>query len=324
MMNINEFEKKQILFVFMGQGEKVSFSNDNIVIKDADGKIKHQSTCYRLFMVFIVGHITITSGIIQRAHRFGFPIVLMTTGMHVYDYIGGKMEGNVLLRKHQYAYQDIELARHIIKNKIQNQRFTINQQRDKREETKKAIYQIDRYCDTLVNSNLDLTGILGIEGATARLYFKNHFNNLQWKGRKPRIKLDFVNSTLDIGYTMLFNIIDAMLNVYGFDTYCGILHKQFYMRKSLVCDLIEPFRTLIDRQIKRAINLEQCKEDDFEVINGRYLLKWKKNPDYVNFLLQPIIENKREIFLYIQAYYRAFMKQKLINEYPVFVMGEKK
>ena len=63
---------------------------------------------------------------------------------------------------------------------------------------------------------------------------------------------------------------------------------------------------------------------DFEVINGRYLLKWKKNPDYVNFLLQPIIENKREIFLYIQAYYRAFMKQKLINEYPVFVMGEKK
>ena len=38
-----------------------------------------------------------------------------------------------------------------------------------------------------------------------------YFDNVQWNGRKPRIKSDYVNVVLDIGYTMLFNIVDAML-----------------------------------------------------------------------------------------------------------------
>lgn len=324
MLNINEFEKKQIIFVFLSSGEKVSFSNDNIVVKDADGKIKHQSTCYRLFAVFVVGHITVTSGLIQRAHKFGFSIIFMTHGMKVYDFIGGKMEGNVLLRKHQYGFDDPELglAKHILENKIRNQRINISLQRSKDEEQQMAINQI-KHCEEMVSLYKgDLSGLLGIEGAAARIYFKNYFNNIEWLGRKPRIKNDYVNSTLDIGYTILFNILDALLNVYGFDTYCGILHRQFYMRKSLVCDFIEPFRILVDRQVRKSINLGQCSIDDFDLVNHRYLLKWKKNNDYVKFLLEPILNNRRALFLYIQTYYRCFMKQKDIKDYPVFKLEE--
>ena len=324
MLNINEFEKKQIIFAFLSSGEKVSFSNDNIVVKDANGKIKHQSTCYRLFAVFVVGHITVTSGLIQRAHKFGFSIIFMTHGMKVYDFIGGKMEGNVLLRKHQYGFDDPELglAKHILENKIRNQRLNISLQRSKGEEQQMAINQI-KHCEEMVALYKgDLSGLLGIEGVAARIYFKNYFNNVDWLGRKPRIKNDYVNSTLDIGYTILFNILDALLNVYGFDTYCGILHRQFYMRKSLVCDFIEPFRILVDRQVRKSINLGQCSVDDFDLVNHRYLLKWKKNNDYVKFLLEPILNNRRALFLYIQTYYRCFMKQKDIKDYPVFKFEE--
>lgn len=317
-MTINEFDKKQILFAFLNAGEKVSFSNDNIVVKDANGVVKHQSTCYRLFMVFIVGHISVTSGLLQRAKKFGFVIVLMTPGLRIYEFLGGKMEGNVLLRRHQYAYNGLTLGKHIIWNKIVNQKLLLMQQRDKDINVSSAISKIKVYETELLNYKGDLAGILGIEGSTARIYFANHFNNIEWHGRKPRIKLDYVNSTLDIGYTLLFNFIDALLNVYGFDTYCGVLHKEFYMRKSLVCDLVEPFRVLIDKQVKKSINLEQCRKEDFSLINGKYLLQWKSNPSYVNFLMKPLLDNKQSIFLYIQAYYRAFMKQKEPNEYPVF------
>ena len=318
-MNVNEFEKKQILFAFLNQGEKVSFSNDNIVIKDAEGKIKHQSTCYRLFAVFICGHMTVTSGLIERSHRFGFPIILMSTSLKVYEFIGGKMEGNVVLRKYQYAYDKLDLAKHILLNKLMNQRTLLNLQRVKSEEVKNSISQIDGYLQGLKEYvGDDVQTMLGFEGSTARVYFKNHFNNIPWQGRKPRIKADFVNSTLDIGYTILFNFIDSLLNVYGFDVYCGVLHRQFYMRKSLVCDLVEPFRPLIDRQVKKAINLGQCKAEDFALINHKYLLEWKHNPQYVSFLLQPLLENKREIFLYVQSFYRAFMKQKEAEAFPVF------
>ena len=36
MLNANDFKKKQIIFLFTHQGDKLSFSNDNIVVKDKD------------------------------------------------------------------------------------------------------------------------------------------------------------------------------------------------------------------------------------------------------------------------------------------------
>lgn len=322
MINVNEFEKKQIVFAFLNEGEKVAFSNDNIIIKDKNGLTKHQSSCYRLFMLFVIGHISITDVLIQKSHQFNFAIILMTSSMKVYDFIGGKMEGNVLLRKYQYAYNDTAIAKQILLNKLENQQLLLSYQRNKNEDVKNAIKQIEEYKHNLQEYCNDIQSMLGFEGSAARLYFKNHFNNIEWHGRKPRIKNDFVNSTLDIGYTILFNFIEAILNVYGFDVYCGFLHKQFYLRKSLVCDIIEPFRPLIDREVKKSINLGQFKENDFKIINRRYILKWEQNAKYVSVLMQPILENKKSIFLYVQTFYRVFMKQKDISMYPVFKIEE--
>ncbi len=121
-------------------------------------------------------------------------------------------------------------------------------------------------------------------------------------------------------HTMLFNIVDAILQVYGFDTYYGVFHKCFYMRKSLVCDLMEPIRPVVDYQVRKSINLGQCKENDFEVINKRWCLKYKSNPQYIQFLMNAILEYKDDIFLYIQQYYRFFMKRKSVSEIPVFII----
>ena len=140
-----------------------------------------------------------------------------------------------------------------------------------------------------------------------------YFDNVQWNGRKPRIKSDYVNVVLDIGYTMLFNIVDAMLQVYGFDTYYGVFHKCFYMRKSLVCDIMEPIRPIIDYEVRKAINLGQCKIDDFEKYDEHWCLKYKNNPQYIQLLMQAIMEYKDEIFMYIQSYYRYFMKMKSVS-----------
>lgn len=92
----------------------------------------------------------------------------------------------------------------------------------------------------LLDNELDYLEIMGIEGNAARVYFPRIFDNVNWNGRKPRVKNDYVNVTLDIGYTMLFNLVDAILQIYGFDTYYGVFHRCFYMRKSLVCDIMEP------------------------------------------------------------------------------------
>lgn len=319
MLNANDFKKKQIIFLFTNEGDKLSFLNDNIIVKNKEGGIKYQSTCYRLFMICVVGNISITSGLIQRSKKFGFSICLMTTTFKVYEILGARMEGNTLLRKHQYEYTENDIGRKIEQNKIKNQSQILKNIRGKNQIMKEGIELLDKMVVQL-EQQLEYLEVMGIEGNAARVYFSRVFDNVDWKGRKPRIKNDYVNVTLDIGYTMLFNIVDAILQVYGFDTYYGVFHKCFYMRKSLVCDLMEQIRPVVDYQVRKSINLGQCKENDFEVINNRWCLKYKSNPQYIQFLMNAILEYKDDIFLYIQQYYRFFMKRKSASEIPVFII----
>lgn len=319
MIDRTDFEKKQFIFYFPSAGDKMTFQNDNIVIKDKDKKTKFQVTCYRIFIVFIVGDTTITTGLLSRANKFGFSLCLMNRNMKIYKFISARMEGNTMLRRQQYAYEGMELGQYIALNKVQNQRRALMNFRNKDGLVQDAIDMLDMHISKLQSETLDMNAIMGIEGSAARVYFPQMFNNVKWKGRKPRIKCDYVNAALDIGYTILFNIVDALINCYGFDEYYGVLHRCFYMRKSLVCDLMEPLRPIIDYALRKAINLQQIKEEDFKVRDKRYTLEWKKSPQYTQIFLKAILGYRDEMFSYIQGYYRAFMKQKAASEFPVIV-----
>lgn len=101
----------------------------------------------------------------------------------------------------------------------------------------------------------------------------------------PRTRNDIPNLLLDIGYTMVYNIIEAHCNLYGFDIYKGVYHTAFYERKSLVCDLVEPFRCLIDRQLRKSYNLGQIDEKDFVFKQGEYSILMDKRVKYLKILL---------------------------------------
>lgn len=319
MLSSTDFKKKQIVFLFTNQGDKLSFLNDNVVVKDREGTIKYQSTCYRLFMLCVVGDISITTGLIKRSKKFQFSICLMTSTFKLYEVIGARMEGNTLLRMRQYEYDKLDIGKKIEENKISNQIRALKKTRVNNQYVQEGIQMLEEMQDKLSKSS-DYLEIMGIEGNAARVYFPRIFENIRWGGRKPRIKNDYVNVTLDIGYTMLFNIVDAILQVYGFDTYYGVFHKCYYMRKSLVCDLMEPMRPIIDYAVRKAINLGQCKEEHFEKIGTRWALKWKNNPQYIQFLMEAILDNKDDIFTYIQSYYRYFMKRKSIEDIPTIIV----
>ena len=44
MLERTDFNKKQLVFLFTIQGEKLAFKNDNLVVLDGEGKIKYQTT----------------------------------------------------------------------------------------------------------------------------------------------------------------------------------------------------------------------------------------------------------------------------------------
>jgi len=322
MIDKADFEKKKIVFFYPAQGDIMRFRNDNLLIQDREGHTKLQITCYGIFLIFVAGDTSLTTGLLNRANKYGFSLCFLNRNLKMYKFIGARMEGNTLLRKCQYGYEGLEQARVIVKNKIQNQRIALNRIRKKTPGLKEAIAKLDGHILAMENSELNLNEIMGIEGSAARCYFVQIFSVTTWKGRKPRIKSDYVNSCLDIGYTILFNIMDGLINVFGFDEYYGVLHRCFYMRKSLVCDLMESFRPIIDYCIRKNINLNHFREEDFENYNGRYVLEWKNSQKYTQTFLEAILEYKGAMFTYVRDYYRAVMKHKEAADFPVFTMEE--
>lgn len=66
----------------------------------------------------------------MRSKKFGFSICLMTTTFKVYEIIGARMEGNILLRRHQYEYTENDIGRKIEQNKIFNQKKCITKNQE--------------------------------------------------------------------------------------------------------------------------------------------------------------------------------------------------
>lgn len=315
MLTEPDFVEKKIIIAMPQKGDKISFKNDNIIITDIDGKIKFQLTCYKVFAIFIIGGFTMTTGIIEKSRRFGFSIVFFTTTFKVYATINYAMEGNTLLRKKQYeTKKSNEIAKAIIINKVRNQRDTLKKLRDVT--VADGIMNLDVQINKLITSELNNYEIMGIEGISAKVYFNRIFKDFEWNGRQPRVKRDKINLLMDIGYTVLFNYIEAILNIYGFDIYKGNLHKEFYKRKSLVCDMIEPFRPIVDYKIRKCINLRQLDNYKYTVDNGQYHIDWKDGANFMLLILEAINEYKKEIFEYIQQYYRWIMKEKEMCDFP--------
>ncbi len=132
----------------------------------------------------------------------------------------------------------------------------------------------------------------------------------------PRTKVDVPNFLLDIGYTVLFNFIDSILRLHGFDTYKGIYHQLFFQRKSLSCDIMEPFRCIIDRALLKGFNLGAIKQEHFKLVKSRYTLPYEHNRAYIGLFLDAIMGQKEEIFKYIKEFYFCILNDK--SDYPFF------
>ena len=324
MMSRPDFMSKQILFIESNHLNKLKFKNSNLVLVDENNKILLQHSLHKIFVVFIYGDYTITSVLLKKSKKHSISFIFLNYNLKSYLVVNPDNKGNFLLRKKQYINQnELELAKYVIKNKIQNQILLIESLRYKTPKEKISLNKI-KFILNKVDFVKNSQELLGFEGTISKLYFEIYFKNLEFKGRKPRCKQDIFNLLLDIGYYYLFNFIDAILELYGFDTYYGFYHKLFFQRKSLVCDIIEPFRSIIDRRIKKSYNLKQINNDDFYFKNGQYYIKREFNKKYSEIFLKEILKYKESIFLYIQLYYRCFIKNKDINKYPIFNICDKK
>lgn len=301
---------------------KLRVSNGELMLEEIDGDNKKTLTKFpfqKLLALFIIGHITITTPLIEKCKKHGVAIVVMKPNLRPVFFWADSAEANYLLRQrqHNFCTEDISIAKSIVYSKILNQRTALQKSRKKDHITTDAIEQCNIALD-LVPHISEYNQLLGIEGSVAKTFFAAYFQCYNWTGRHPRVKTDVLNVTLDIGYTILFNFMECFARMFGFDVYVGIYHRLWFKRKSLICDLIEPFRCIIDHAILLAFNRNQFSEKDFVKIKQEYHLKYEKCSDYYQVFYEALIAKKADFFRFVQQYYRCFMGRKSVNQYPIF------
>lgn len=274
----------------------------------------------KILALFIVGHIRITTPLIDKCKKFNVALIVVNQSFRPVFYWANAAEANYLLRQKQYAFpkDDISIAKFLVANKITNQIETLKKTRKTDLATKEAV-DLCMDCVGKLLTTDEYESLMGIEGLASKNFFEAYYKDLNWQSRKPRAKCDALNATLDIGYTILFNYIECFVRMFGFDPYIGVYHRLWFKRKSLICDLMEPFRCIIDRAVRTAYNRKQFSEQDFDVVKGEYRLKIKKNSDYCRVFYDALIPYKTEAFKFVQSYYRCFMKSCKMDDYPSFV-----
>ncbi len=158
----------------------------------------------------------------------------------------------------------------IVKNKIMNQALLLKK-------TKSLKYKlILSYIDEVVDG--DKTNR---EGHAAKVYFNALFGN-----DFVRNSDDSINAALNYGYAILLSTINKEIINNGYLTQLGIHHKNEFNEFNLTCDLMEPFRIVIDNFVyynqERKFDTEY-KLDIVNILNGTFKYQGK------NYTLKDII-----------------------------------
>lgn len=89
----------------------------------------------------------------------------------------------------------------------------------------------------------------------ARVYFQVYFQALFGKWFSRDINCP-VNDALNYGYAVLLSSVNREIVSRGYLTQCGICHHSEYNEFNLACDLMEPFRPIVDRMVDEWIGVE--------------------------------------------------------------------
>lgn len=155
----------------------------------------------------------------------------------------------------------------IVKNKIMNQMIMLKKLKSKNSDL------LMKYIDEVTEN--DKTNR---EAHASKVYFNTLFTK-----KFIRNANDEINAKLNYGYAILLSTINKEIVSNGYLTQLGINHKSEYNKYNLTCDLMEPFRVIIDNFVyynqtqpfntEYKMSLVNIFNNKFKYNNKKYSLK---------------------------------------------------
>lgn len=321
----------------------------NIVVK-VGGEERIRVPLINLESIVSFGHAGATPALMHACAENNIGLSFLSENGKFLARIGGRVRGNVLLRRMQYRAADnadfcLSINSVIVAGKIENSRKVIERHlRDYPD--KEYTEKLKRVSSLLKASKVesyrakDDFELRGIEGDAAKNYF-SAFDNLilnedekfRFLGRSRRPPKDIINAMLSFVYTILAHDVESALESVGLDPYVGFFHKDRPGRASLALDMMEELRAYLgDRLVLSLVNRGQISSKDFMDNNPNGVIMnadarknvlsfWQKRKNET--IRHPFLDENIKIGLipYAQAMLLAKHIRGELDAYPVFLIS---
>lgn len=252
----------------------LSLDGENVVIKKEDD-ISTRLPLHNIENIICFTWLGASPALMGACAERNIGLCFLSPNGRFHAHITGRVKGNVLLRKKQYALSEnsqecLPIAASFLMGKIANSRKVI--ERALRDHAlivdKDALNGASNFLQETLKaiprcgSNNDL---MGFEGSAAKIYFGvfdqlilQQREDFSFKERNRRPPLDNMNSLLSFLYTILTNDVSSSLEAVGLDPYVGFLHQDRPGRPSLALDMMEELRPVFaDRLALSLVNRKQ-------------------------------------------------------------------
>jgi len=281
---------------FLGRGKGC------LIVRDRKGKVEE----YPLFENEIgevhirIGN-SVSSGALATCAFWGIDLLILTQRGNPVAYLKSlDYDSHVKTRICQYEAmkngKGIEIAKKIVLSRIEGQNQIPRKYGLRQHDLVKAretISKIESDKLSVVRKRL-----MSIEGFHTERYFRQIFQllpkSIMIQKRRTFKAYDGINNTFNLAYTILkWKVLRAIIKA-KLEPYLGFLHSEQFGKPSLVCDLMEMYRYLIDNFLIQYS--KTLRKKDFSMKKEDFSRKRKGQREYLKKSLAKEFMNKLNSF----------------------------
>ena len=280
--------------VVVNKNCKLSYKNDYLVIRSETLQMIHLSEIN--LIIVENGMVSITSYLINELINNKIKLIFCdekhNPAGEVMPYYGSFNTSKKILNQIKWKKErKDEIWRQIVKYKIHNQAGLLK---------KLDIAGYEKLLE--FEKEVEIADKTNREGHAAKVYFNLLFTKDFIRGTNSMI-----NSGLDYGYAIILSTINKDVVSKGYITQIGINHKSEFNQFNLTCDLMEPFRPLIDEIVYNNQNLEFDRIQKYkliDVLNNKVKINGKEQfvgnaiPIYIQSVFDALENNESKIINY--------------------------
>jgi CRISP-associated protein Cas1 len=270
------------------KGIDIQMDAGSILVR-TPGEAPRRFPLHLIDRVIIVGNPTISCHVLRSLSLKCVPLLLISSrGKFSAVHMGHNLPASLTVRTLQYRYalchphSLLDMGKWLILKKLNAQitllkSFSTSPHRH---------WERIRDILPLISGTFSTQTLMGYEGMSAAIYFQAIAEDLspKWKfrGRNKRPPMDPVNALLSLSYTLAMGTVKKYLLIYHLDPAFPVLHALESGRDSLVLDLVEPLRPMIDRFVIDLVCNSQIKPSHFttSLTEGCRLTKEGRNVFY--------------------------------------------